>query len=257
MHNELNCAILAARQAGALLKDNFGAPIPVIHKGEIDLVTELDRQAERQIANFLIAEFPGYDILGEEEHHAEDAGVPRWIVDPLDGTTNYSHTYPLFAVSIALEIEQQVELGVVYNPLSDELFSAVRGEGAFLNERPIRVSNEDTLGRSLIASGFPYDAWTSERDNVTEWGQFVKKVLSPRCDGCASLDLCHVANGRLDGYWELDLEPWDMAAGGLIAAEAGARISGTRGEEYNPHRRSVLAANPKLHAQMLLVLNAE
>lgn len=254
MQSELDCAIRAARRAGRLLLENFGPSIPVEYKGQIDPVTVLDRKAERLIAEILSAAFPDYDVLGEEEHHSADGSKPFWIVDPLDGTTNFAHGYPLFAVSIALAVDGQVVIGTVFNPVLDELFGAVRGQGAALNGQPIKVSSVGILGQALIASGFPYDAWTSDRDNLAEWGRFVKAVLSPRCDGCASLDLCHVANGRLDGYWELDLEPWDMAAGGLIAAEAGALVTDASGQPFDVNQRSVLAANPKLHPQMASTL---
>ncbi len=256
MPDELDTAIQAARRAGELLGKHFGQAIPVVYKGRIDPVTELDRQAEHLIADILLQTFPTYSLLGEEEHHPQTNGRPRWLVDPLDGTTNYAHGYPLFAVSIALEVERQVILGVVYNPILDELFTAEVEQGAFLNGCPIRVSKVGDLGKSLIASGFPYDAWTSENDNVVEWGRLVKMVLSPRCDGCASLDLCHVAAGRLDGYWELDLEPWDMAAGVLIATEAGARVTDAIGEAFDLYERSVLAANTSLHQELFRFLKA-
>jgi myo-inositol-1(or 4)-monophosphatase len=257
MHRELNIAISAAQKAGKFLLENFGTPLVVEYKGQINPVTTLDNQAERIIAEVLGKEFPTYDILGEEIHHVIDGNKPLWIIDPLDGTSNYVHGYPLFAVSISLLVNFEILLGVVFNPILDEIFSAERGGSAFLNGNPIKVSDENILDRALVGSGFPYDAWTSERDNVPEWGRFVKKVLSPRCDGCASLDLCHVANGRLDGFWEFDLEPWDMAAGALIAKEAGALVTKVNGQVFELNGRSVLAANPKLHAEMVLHLNAK
>lgn len=257
MHRELNIAISAAQKAGKFLVENFGTPQVVEYKGQIDPVTALDNQAERMIAEILGKEFPTYDILGEEIHHSLHGNKPLWIIDPLDGTSNYVHGYPLFAVSIALQFNFEILLGVVFNPILNENFSAERGGGAFLNGHPIKVSDIKSLDHALVGSGFPYDAWTSERDNVPEWGRFVKKVLSPRCDGCASLDLCHVANGRLDGFWELDLEPWDMAAGALIAEEAGALVTKVSGQDFELHGRSVLAANPKLHAEMVLQLNSK
>jgi myo-inositol-1(or 4)-monophosphatase len=174
-----------------------------------------------------------------------------WLVDPLDGTTNYAHCYPFFAVSIGLQWEGRTILGVVYNPILDELFVAEHGKGATLNERPIRVSATDHLNDSLLASGFPYDAWVNERDNGRQWHSLLKHALSLRSDGSAALDLCHVAMGRLDGYWELDLDPWDMAAGALIVQEAGGQVTHTDGGLFSLHGRSVLASNGRLHPAML------
>jgi myo-inositol-1(or 4)-monophosphatase len=248
---ELQAALQAAGAAGELLKNGFRGEFEVVYKGDIDPVTALDHQSEDLVFGILKEAFPAYAFLGEEDHHALESGRPVWIVDPLDGTSNFSRGYPFFSVSIALHREGETVLGVVYSPLHDDLFVAQKGIGAWLNGAPIRVSSTRELGRALIASGFPYDVWTARRDNLAEWSYFTKRVFSPRCDGCASLDLCYVARGTYDAYWELDLAPWDMAAGALVVAEAGGLLSGTSGEPFDPFGSSVLAATPYLHGQIL------
>jgi len=259
MEKELEIAISAARQAGALLKSRFYAPHQVRHKDPANLVTEMDLMAEELISGIVLGAFPNYAFFGEEQFNKNitNADKPRWIVDPLDGTTNYAHGYPLFAVSIALEVNNEIVLGVVYNPLLDELFTGLKGKGAFLNGQPIMVSNAQSLGVSLVASGFPYDAWVNKRDNGEEWRGFLKCALSTRSDGSAALDLCHVAAGRIDGYWELDLEPWDMAAGVLIVQEAGGRVSAVDGSLFTPFKKSVLASNALIHDAMFEVLGVK
>ena len=254
MSHELETAIVAARAAGDLLRGQLGAAHQVHHKGPTDLVTEMDRRAEDLIASILRKAFPAYGLVGEEGGEQHAPGGARWLVDPLDGTTNYARGYPFFAVSIALERDGEIVIGVVYNPMLDELFTAERGGGATLNGRPIHVSATANLGASLLVSGFPYDAWTNDADNGHAWHRFLKRVLSLRCDGVAALDLCHVAMGRIDGYWELALGPWDMAAGSLIVQEAGGTVTQMSGDRFSPYGRSVLASNGHLHAEMLAVL---
>jgi len=251
---EVEAAVAAARAAGSLLRERFGGPRQIRHKGATDLVTEMDQQAETLISRILQAAFPAYGLLAEEGGAQFGARATRWVVDPLDGTTNYAHGYPFFAVSIALEEAGQVILGVVYNPILDELFVAERGEGASLNGRPIHVSAAHELGQSLLASGFPYTAWTNEANNGREWNRLLKRVRSLRSDGSASLDLCHVAMGRLDGFWELNLNPWDMAAGALLIQEAGGRLTQVNGAPFELYGRTLLASNGHLHAGLLAAL---
>jgi myo-inositol-1(or 4)-monophosphatase len=251
LKKELWVAFEAAYTAGGLLRSGFRGQFGVEYKGAIDPVTALDHEAERLIYGILRKSYPAYGFLGEEDHQELQDGRPTWIVDPLDGTVNYARGYPFFSVSIALYREGEVALGVVFNPLHNELFTAVKGGGAWLNWQPVQVSSTRELGRAFLASGFPYDVWTARRDNLEEWAYFTRRVFSPRCDGCASLDLCYVARGTYDGYWELDLAPWDMAAGGLIVSEAGGLVTGTGGEPFDPFNRSILAANPSLHGQIL------
>ncbi len=253
--SEIDTAIEAARRAGQALLDHYNKPHQVSFKGIIDLVTEMDRESERMVTEILRQSYPEYGILGEEGSKSTTPCNCRWIIDPLDGTTNYSYGYPLFGVSIALEKQSEITLGVVYNPLIDELFTTEKGGGAYLNERPIQVTKTSELGKSLLASGFPYDVWSSHKNNCSEWEDLIKTTISLRCDGSASLDLCHVACGRLDGYWELDLESWDMAAGALIVQEAGGLVTQVDGKPYSHLQRSVLASNGHLHQLLLEKLN--
>lgn len=255
MASEISAAIQAGRRAGEILRNQFSKPHQEIYKGTIDIVTEMDREAENLIYAMLKREFPTYDFLGEESRASSRCQVTKWIVDPLDGTTNYARGYPFFNVSIALEKKGEVVVGVVYNPILDEMFMAEKGSGAQLNGSPIRVSQTAELEKSLLASGFPYDAWSNPANNCKEWERFIKRVISLRCDGSAALDLCHVAAGRLDGYWEWGLEAWDMAAGALIVEEAGGVVSLTSGASFTPYKRSILATNGKLHEQMMQILN--
>jgi len=256
MKSELEAAIYAARQAGNLLRDNFGKAHQVEYKGVIDPVTEMDARCEKLIGQILQRAFPTYGFLSEEKLNSHIADQPRWIIDPLDGTTNYVHSFPYFGVSIALERDCDVVIAVVYNPILDELYSAQKDLGAVMNDQSIHVSPTRELGKSLVASGFPYDAWTSPADNGAEWWRFVKRVVSVRSNGAAAIDLCNVAMGRLDGHWELDLGPWDMAAGALIVQEAGGVVTSAYGEPYNPHGKSILAANEYLHPAMLEVIRS-
>ncbi len=253
---ELLTAIQAARTAGELLKRNFRHDIAVEYKGEINPVTPLDLEAEKLISDILGNAFPSYGILGEENQYQYQSDNPFWIVDPLDGTTNYIRGYPLFSVSIALQRDRHTMLGVVFSPLFDELFVAVKGEGAFLNWQPIQVSKTQKLGQAVLASGFPYDIRGTDRDNLKQWARLTKQIFSPRCDGCASLDLCFVACGRYDGYWELDLEAWDMAAGALIVTEAGGIVTDVNGAALNLFGRSIVSGNPDIHGQLLECLEA-
>jgi myo-inositol-1(or 4)-monophosphatase len=252
--SEINIAIQAARRAGQALRDRYNKPHQVSFKGIINLVTEMDLKSERLVTEILRNAFPDYGILGEEGSKSSEPSICRWIIDPLDGTTNYTYSYPLFGVSIALEKQGEVILGVVYNPILDELFTAEKGSGARLNGEPIHVTDTTELGRSLLASGFPYDAWSIRDNNCGEWERFIKSTISVRCDGSASLDLCHTACGRLDGYWELDLESWDMAAGALIVQEAGGVVTQTDGKPFSHLQGSVVASNGHLHQAMVDVL---
>lgn len=237
--------------AGELLKRNFRQDITVEYKGEINPVTPLDLEAEKLIGDILGSAFPSYGILGEENHRRYQRDDPYWIVDPLDGTTNYIRGYPLFAVSIALQYHQQTLLGVVFSPILEDLYLATKGGGAFLNWQPIQVSKTQSLNQAVLASGFPYNIRETELDNIGQWAHLTRLIFSPRCDGCASLDLCFVASGSYDGYWELDLEAWDMAAGALIVSEAGGFATNVEGEGLDLFGRSIVAGNPAIHGQLL------
>jgi len=248
-------AVSAALAAGQLLRRHFGRPQQIEHKGEIDLVTALDREAEALIAARIRAVFPEHAILAEEGTASEGGGnaAHRWLVDPLDGTTNYAHGYPVFAVSVAYERAGRVVLGVVYDPLREELFLGEAGRGATLNGAPLRVSATRRLGDSLLATGFPYDR-TQFPAALRLWNALAYRAQALRRGGSAALDLCYVAAGRCDGYWERHVRPWDLAAGALIVAEAGGRVTDFRGEPLDLYAGEAVASNGWIHAELLTAL---
>jgi myo-inositol-1(or 4)-monophosphatase len=245
----------AALLAGGILKENLHGIREITYKGEINLVTEMDMRSERAVVETLRAVFPDHGIIAEEETNITSKSGFTWIIDPLDGTTNYAHGYPCFSVSIALEQEGVIVLGVVYDPMRDELFSAQKGQGAFLNGRPIRVSRADQLISSLLATGFPYDRKVSEKNNMAHFHKLLMASQEIRRDGSAALDLCYVACGRFDGFWELKLKPWDVAAGSLIVREAGGTISNFTGNGFSIHDEEIAASNGKIHTAMLEILH--
>jgi myo-inositol-1(or 4)-monophosphatase len=245
-----------ARAAGAVQRERYETVLDVRTKSaSIDLVTEVDHACEELIVRALRRERPGDAILAEEGGGDDRPGAEwRWVIDPLDGTMNYAHGYPRFCVSIGVQRRGEPCVGVVYDPLLDELFAATRGEGATCNGRPLRVSNERELGRALLATGFAYDVHRSFEDNLDHFADFVKRVRGLRRDGSAALDLCYVAAGRFDGFWELKLHPWDVAAGNLIVEEAGGRTSDLSGRPPKGDGRETVASNGHLHEAMLAVL---
>ena len=245
-----------ARAAGKIQRDRYETELVVRTKSaSIDLVTEVDHACEALIVETLHRERPDDAILAEEGGGDDRPGAEwRWVIDPLDGTMNYAHGYPRFCVSIGVERDGVRAAGVVYDPLMDELYTATAGGGAFRNGQRIAVSEERELGRSLLATGFAYDRRESEVDNLDHFGAFLKRARALRRDGSAALDLCYVASGRLDGYWELKLQPWDVAAGALILEEAGGRFSDFTGTGSARDGREVLASNGGIHGQMLDVL---
>lgn len=255
--DETRIAIESALQAGEIIQKAWKTKSSqVFNKGtDINPVTEVDRQCEDLIKSRLLAAFPHYGILTEESEEVVSSQKTRWIVDPLDGTSNFIRRYPFVAVSIALEVNGQLVLGVVYNPILDELYVGQRGGGATLNHNPLHVSATIDLGSAMLASGFPYDAWQNPDNNTREWASFIKKTRTLRCDGSSALDLCRVASGQLDGYWEKGIYAWDMAAGVVISREAGAVVSDYEGKEDFLIREQVVAANPGLHPLMLEVLH--
>jgi myo-inositol-1(or 4)-monophosphatase len=249
-------AIAAALEAGTILRDLFGRIQHVRHKGAVDLVTEADELSEHHILEKIRAAFPHHRILSEEHGRSietREESPYHWIVDPLDGTVNYAHGYPIFAISIALEVNGIVELGVVYVPPLDELFVAERGAGATLNGEPIHVSSVDTLMQSMVVTGFPYSLEVRGR-NVVHWGNFIHATQAVRRDGSAALDLCYVAAGRFDGFWEESLNAWDTAAGALMVTEAGGLMSDFQGNPFSIYGRRCLASNGLIHDQMIDVL---
>jgi myo-inositol-1(or 4)-monophosphatase len=237
----------AVRVGAAVLKSSFGRTPSISYKGKLDLVTDVDRRAEERIVSFLQQEAPHCGILTEEQAEISGQGSERWVLDPLDGTTNFAHGYPFFCVSLALERSGQTIWGAVLDPLRDELFSARRGQGANCNNTPISVSTTSQLDQAMLCTGFPYDVHDSAVDNLDHFARLIKKARAIRRDGAAALDLCYVAMGRFDGFWEMKLKPWDMAAGNLIVTEAGGRVSGFNGREVCPASGAVLATNGRLH----------
>ena len=247
-------AVKAAKKAGKLLKENLNKEKKIEFKGAVDLVTELDRASEALIIDILKSGFPESGILTEEREEIVASNDYRWIVDPLDGTTNYAHSYPVFCVSIALEKKGEVILGVVYDPTSEELFVAEKGRGATLNGEEILVSKTSDLSRSLLSTGFPYDIRTSPDNNLNFFASFAMKAQAIRRAGSAALDLCYVACGRFDGFWELKLKPWDVAAGNLMVTEAGGKVSDFAGAPLSLYAKETLASNGLLHEIMIDVL---
>ena len=242
-----------ARNAGAVQRDRYETGFRIDTKSAaIDLVTEVDQACEALIVEGIQAARPADAILAEEGRGADrDDAEWRWIIDPLDGTTNFAHGFPRFCVSIGVERRGRRAVGVVYDPLLDELFEAVRGEGAYLGKRRLSVSREADFGRALVATGFAYDVHRSEDDNLENFTRVVKTARGIRRDGSAALDLCYVAAGRLDAYWELKLHPWDVAAGLLILEEAGGRASDFRGGAVPRSGREILVSNGALHEALL------
>ncbi len=248
-------AVEAAIEAGRILRWHFRSGLEIQHKGEIDLVTEADRASEHAILSRLRSAFPDHAVLAEESGGTARASPWLWVVDPLDGTTNFAHGFPVFAVSIALLHEGQRMLGVVYDVMRDELFTARRGEGAFLNGRPIRVSRTPRLAEALLVTGFPYDRQESPFDNTREFVGLLKRCHGVLRVGSAALDLASVAAGRLDGYWEFRLSPWDLSAGALLVEEAGGRVTTPQGEPLPALGVDVVATNGHIHDELLRALS--
>ena len=254
----LELAFRLARAAGEIQRDRYATDLEIHTKSApVDLVTDVDKACEALIVGTLESERPEDAILAEEGGERIRAEAAwRWVIDPLDGTTNYAHAYPRFCVSIGVEFQDARSVAVVYDPLMDELYHAVAGGGAYLNGRPIRVSKETALDRSLLATGFAYDRRKSEQDNLDNFAAFLKAARALRRDGSAALDLCYVAAGRLDGFWEFKLAPWDVAAGYLIVEEAGGRCSDASGGAAPASGSEVVASNGHIHEAMLEVLRS-
>ncbi len=256
METEVYCkvAVEAAREAGQMLIKNLGGSRKIIYKGEVDLVTNFDKESQEMIFAHLTKNFPDHDFIAEEGLEQERGSAFCWIIDPLDGTTNYAHGFPFFSVSIALESMGKIVCGVVYDPVRDEIFSGIMDHGAFLNGGQIKVSSIDDLDRSLLATGFPYDLRESSENNIAHFNNFVTRAQAIRRCGSAALDLCYVACGRFDGFWELKLKPWDVAAASLILREAGGYLSDFKNQEFSIYSGETLGTNGLIHQQMLDVL---
>jgi myo-inositol-1(or 4)-monophosphatase len=255
VRSEIQFAADVAREAGALLRGLApGTRALATKASEIDLVTEADRRSEALILTRIAAEYPDHGVLAEEGSGRPARSLFRWIVDPLDGTTNYAHGFPHYAVSIALEEKGRVVGGVVYDVPSGELFVAERGQGAYLNQARLRVSQVTGLSQALLATGFPYDRQTSEANNFDHFVAMKKRAQGVRRAGSAALDLCYVASGRVDGFWEMKLQPWDVAAGALLVSEAGGRLSDFAGGPFDGTGLEVVASNGLVHDEILAVL---
>jgi myo-inositol-1(or 4)-monophosphatase len=286
MKSFLDLATAAARMAGEVLtRHNRQLHVEYKDPGKHNLVSNIDLESEKVITGLIKERFPGHQILAEEggllqqappgseglqiisgglrkmphvpprEAPAKPVTSPyKWIIDPLDGTTNYVHGFPFFCVSIGLEYDGAVILGVVYDPFRNDLFYASKGTGAFLNGQPIRVSKENELCRSLLVTGFPYDFRENPGQIFTHFFQFCQASQGVRRTGSAALDLCYLAAGYFDGFWELNLSPWDVAAGSLIVEEAGGRVSGFNGEALSIYSKNILASNGQIHSQMADIL---
>jgi myo-inositol-1(or 4)-monophosphatase len=253
MQQMKDIAVKLAREAGALLIEKFNQSIAISYKGDINLVTEADKMSENLIIAAIQQHFPGHAILAEESPAIPGSSM-RWIIDPLDGTTNYAHGYPVFCVSIALEKDGVIILGVIYDPTRRDTFIAVRGDGAYLNGKRLASSKTADLNRSLLATGFPYDIRESKENNLNYFSTMAKEAQAIRRAGAAALDMAYVAAGRLDGFWELKLQPWDMAAGCLMIEEAGGKITEISGSSWNILSPDILASNGRIHEQMIAVL---
>lgn len=257
MNQFIDVAIEAAREAGALLLAEFDRPKHITYKGEVDLVTESDRRSEAVIVARLRNHFPQHGIVAEEGSGGSASSTaerPRycWHVDPLDGTTNFAHGYPCFAVSIGLLEANEAVVGVVFNPVSGELFTTMRGEGAYLNQKRIHVSPVETLSRSLVATGFPTHK-VRNSTNIRYYWEFTVRSHGVRRDGSAALDLASVAAGRFDGFWEFGLKSWDTAAGMLLVTEAGGTVTALDGRPYRAGDADILASNGRIHTEMQAV----
>ena len=251
----LTTAIEAVVRAGDVMIERFGTNVRVDMKGAIDLVTEVDVAIEREFRARIAERFPDHTVLGEEMGGAASAPEgPCWVFDPIDGTTNFAHGLPIFCSSLALEIDGVAQVAAVYDPSRRELFTAERGNGAMLNGRPMHVSTHPTLLESVLVTGFPYDVHTRVSEIVGLFAEFVGRARAVRRLGSAAIDLCYVAAGRLDGFWERDLNAWDIAGGALLVEEAGGTITNFHGQPFYSRGRDVVASNGHIHQAMLDVI---
>jgi myo-inositol-1(or 4)-monophosphatase len=253
----LELAVRAAREAGAILQDHAERGFEIEHKGRINLVTAADLASEAHIKQLVHAHFPAHRVIAEESWDGQpnrDAATYCWVIDPLDGTTNFSHGFPCYAASIGIEYKGRAVAGVIYDPTRDELFAAERGAGATLNGQPIRVSAIDKLEQALLVSGFPYDIRERMDEYLPAWREFLKHAQAVRRLGAAAIDMACIANGRMDGFWEHGLHPWDTAAGWVIIEEAGGRVTQLDGSPFDNYTPSLLCSNGLIHDEMLAVL---
>ncbi|MBI3189851.1 MAG: inositol monophosphatase [Ignavibacteriales bacterium] len=248
-------AVEAARVAGKYLKQSVGKIKTIEQKGgeERNLVTEVDKRSEEMIVEIIKKHFPSHEILAEERG-SQGSSKTKWIIDPLDGTTNFTHGLPVFCVSIGVEHEGEIICGVIYDPNLDEMFTAEKGKGAFLNGKRIKVSQTQTLNKSLLVTGFPYNIIENPNHAVERFVNFLMKAQAVRRMGSAAIDLAYIACGRYDGFWEVALNPWDMAAGMLLVHEAGGKVTDFMGGDFSIYQKEILASNGIVQDEMISVL---
>lgn len=251
----MQTAVDAALKGGEVLISRFGASNNIRFKDKINLVTEADTLSEQAVVDVIKNSYPDHQILGEEGVANGGESDHKWIIDPLDGTTNYAHGYSVFSVSIGLEVKGKIVAGVVYNPVLKELFRAEKGKGAYLGDKRLKVSTTDKLIDSLLSTGFPYVRMTGGPTNLDYFNRAIMKCREIRRDGSAALDLCYLAAGRFDGFWELMLKPWDVAAGMLILTEAGGKVTDLKGGSYSIYSDELLSSNGLIHEELMEVLN--
>jgi myo-inositol-1(or 4)-monophosphatase len=247
-------AIGAAYKAAEILRSRFGNISRVHKKDAVEIVTEADTESENEIISAIRAKFPEHSILSEESGLKDGSGEFRWVIDPLDGTVNFAHQVPIFCISIALAYRREIVLGIVLNPIDGELYTALRGQGAHRNDHPIRVSETTAVSDSLLVTGFPYHIQEVFEPVITRYGNCLKASQAVRRLGAAALDICYVACGRFEGFWEQRLKPWDTAAGALIAAEAGATVTTFSNQPYKIGDQEILVTNGRIHEEMLELL---
>lgn len=254
MDNVRETALNAANAAGEILKSRYGKVESIDYKSAFNIVTDVDAASEKEVIRIIRESFPDHQILGEESGAHKASSLSRWLIDPLDGTTNYAHSYPFFCVSIGFEHNGEMQLGVVFNPISGELFFARKGNGAVMGNKPIKVSAISSLSTCLLATGFPPDTANATYSNIEEFAKLTDLCHGVRRDGSAALDLSFVACGRLDGFWEYKLAPWDLAAGTLIVREAGGTVTGLANEQFDITSGHVLATNNLVHDEIVTAL---
>lgn len=254
MKDFLKIAEQACRRAGAIQLEGMKKTLSIDFKGAINLVTDIDRACERAIVELIQGTFPDHDLLAEEGTGQRKDSPYKWVVDPLDGTTNYTHGYPLYCTSIALEYKGEIVIGAVYEPNLDEMYLAEKNAGATLNGKKLQVSEIPILEKSMLCTGFAYNIRETTNNNLNHFQNFLMKSQAVRRDGVAAADLCYVAAGRYDGFWELNLFPWDVAAGFLILEEAGGQVSNFSGQPFDIYQKEILASNGRIHQEMVGVL---
>ena len=242
--------------AGEILREGFHKSKRITYKGRIDPVTEYDLKAEKFLVSRIQKAYPHHSLLTEEGTSRGEKSTYRWVIDPLDGTVNFAHGFPVYCVSVGVEFESDIVAGAVYYPERDEMFYASRGQGAFMNRTRLKVTSCDRLDRALLATGFAYDIGTARRNNLGLFARMAKKAQGIRRPGSAAIDLCWLAAGRIDGFWELKLHPWDTAAAKLMVEEAGGLVSRINGKPYSIYDKDLLASNRVLHRKMQAVLSS-